>query len=116
MSFSLDQKVIFAARSQNMQLLQERHIAGGNLNYFDLTHGSAISSAINNHDETILRYLIVNGANVNAEYPTGVTPLELALHHSSNNIVRMLCEAGAKLTKKSRPHWKEKLETILNDY
>ena len=63
-------------------------------------------AAINNDDETIIQYLIENGANVNVENSHGISPLEVAFHHSSDEIVRKLYWLGAMLQSRPRPHWK----------
>jgi ankyrin repeat protein len=116
MTFSLDQQVIFAVRARNLDLVKVRIEAGGDINYQDPKHGSALVSAINNEDEAILQFLIESGVNVNAENPHGIVPLEVALHHANNSIVRKLSWSGAKLSSRSRPHWKERLGACLNDY
>ncbi len=116
MAFTLDQQIIFAVRAGNLELVKERIEAGGDLNYQDSKHGSALVSAINNGDEVILQFLIDNGADVNGENSYGIVPLEIALHHANNNIVRKLSWSGAKLNSRSQPHWKERLEACLNDY
>jgi ankyrin repeat protein len=73
-------------------------------------------AAINNNDVDMLKYLVENGANVNAENSGGVVPLEIALHHSTDEIVRLLSWSGAKLKSRCRPHWKERLQACLNDF
>lgn len=116
MAFTLDQQIIFAVRARNIELVRERINAGGDPNFQDPQHGSALVAAINNEDEDILQFLIESGVNVNAENLHGIVPLEVALHHANNTIVRKLSWSGAKLNSRSRPHWKERLETCLNDY
>ena len=116
MAFTLDQKIIFAVRARNLELVKERIKAGGDLNHQDSMYGSALVSAINNGDEVILQFLIDSGADVNAENPHGIVPLEIALHHANSNIVRIFSWSGAKLNSRSRPHWKERLDECLNDY
>ena len=46
MAFNIDQLVIFAARSGNLPLLQERLAAGGNVNHIDPCFGSALAAAV----------------------------------------------------------------------
>jgi ankyrin repeat protein len=115
MAFTINQKIIFASRGRNLELVNERICEGGDINYQDPKHGSALVAAINNNDENMVQFLIDNGANVNAENSHGVVPLEVALHHSSDEIVRKLSWSGAKLKSRSRPHWKERLESCLSD-
>ena len=115
MTITLDQLVIFAVRGKNLELAKERIEAGGNINYQDSKHGSALLAAINNKDEGLLQLLIDNGVNLNQDNSHGICPLEIALHHSSSGIVKKLAWCGAQLNKKSRPHWQEKLEACLRD-
>ncbi len=116
MTFTLNQKVIFAVRGKNLELLKERIDAGGDVNYQDPKFGSALTEAINNKNEEQVQLLIDRGVNLNAENSHGVVPLEVALHSSSGDIVRKLAWAGAKLHSRSRPHWKKQLEACLRDY
>ena len=116
MAFTINQKVIFAVRGRNLDLLKERISKGGDINYQDPEHGSALITAIKNEDETILQYLLENGVNVNTENSHGIVPLEVALHQSNDDIVKKLSWSGAKLNSRSRPHWKERLEACLKNY
>jgi ankyrin repeat protein len=116
MTFTIDQKIIFAVRGKNLDLVKERISEGGDVNHQDPKHGSALIAAINNNDHDMIQYLIDNGANVNAENSHGIVPLEIALHHSSDEVVRKLSWSGAKLKSKTRPHWKERLESCLSNY
>ena len=113
MSFTLDQLVIFAARGGNLPLLKERVLAGGSLNYNDPKHGSALSAAIMNADLEILDWLISNSVNVNVEYHNGIGPLEYALRNPVPEVVYRLVCAGAKLRKKTRPYYRERLEQCI---
>ena len=115
MVFTINQKVIFAVRGGNLELLKERINDGGDINHQDPTHGSALAAAINNEDEVILQYLIESGVNVNAENSHGIVPLEIALHQSSDWVVRKLSSSGAKLKSRARPHWKKRLLACLKD-
>ncbi|MBF7074440.1 hypothetical protein ISG33_13620 [Glaciecola sp. MH2013] len=45
----------------------------------------------------------------------GNVPLKMALHHASDEVVRLLAWSGAKVKNKHRPHWKARLECCLND-
>tara|TARA_B100000965_G_scaffold380301_1_gene376742 strand:+ start:1344 stop:1703 length:360 start_codon:yes stop_codon:yes gene_type:complete len=93
---------------------RERIAAGGNLNYQDASHGSALVAAINNNDVTMIQYLIDHGADVNAENTHGIVPIEIALHHATDEVVRLLAWSGAKLHSRSRPHWRKRLEECLS--
>ena len=115
MPFTINQKVIFAVRAKNLALLKQRLTAGGEINYQDDKYGSALSEAINGGDEGIIRFLVDNGANVNLANSSGIVPLELALHHASDEVVRLLSYSGAKISSRSRPHWKERLKLCIRN-
>jgi len=115
MSFTIDQLVIFAARSGNLPLLQERVKAGGNINYIDSYHGSALSVTIIQGHLEVLEWLIANGVDVNVEYHDGIGPLEIALRSPKTPVVYRLACAGAKLRKKTRPYYRERLEKCLSE-
>lgn len=113
MAFTKDQLVIFAARSGNLALLRERVSAGGDVNYFDSDHGSALTAAIRAMNLPTVEWLIANGADVNAEYRDGIGPLEIALHHPVPEIVDLLLQAGARLGRKARPYYAQRLTECL---
>ena len=113
MSFTIDQLVIFAARSGNLQLLKERVKAGGGINYNDSSHGSALTAAIIAGHIEVLDWLIANGVDVNVQYHDGIGPLEVALRSPEPTVVYRLACAGAKLRKKTRPYYRERLEQCL---
>jgi hypothetical protein len=112
-AFNIDQLVIFAARSGNLPLLQERLAAGGNVNHIDLRFGSALAAAAGNANLPVVEWLLQHGADPNLEHPDGNGPLVVALHHHAPEIVECLLKAGARLGKKSRPHWAKLLEQCL---
>ena len=115
MSITLDQKVIFAARSGNLELLKERIASGGSVNTFDPKHGSSLLAAISNGHKEIVSFLIANGADVNHEHHHGIGPLEVALRHPNPEIVKLLSWSGAKLKKKTRKYYGQRLEACLKD-
>ncbi len=77
MTSTIDQRVVFAARSGNMPVLKARVRAGGDINYVDPQHGSALVVAITHDHVDVVEWLIGTGADVNAEYHYGVGPLEV---------------------------------------
>ncbi|MES9944924.1 MAG: ankyrin repeat domain-containing protein [Candidatus Thiodiazotropha sp.] len=115
MSITLDQKVIFAARSGNLELLKERIASGGSVNTYDPKHGSALIAAIGNGHKAIISYLIENGVDVNHEHHDGIGPLEVALRNPNPEIVKLLAWSGAKLRKKTREYYGKRLEECLRN-
>ncbi len=116
MSFNIHQKVIFAVRSGNLELVKERVSIGGDVNYQDPKHGSALVTAINNHDDVLIEWLIENGADVNLANEHEIGPLEVALHSNPEpSIVKQLAWAGARLNKKSRQYYSQRLEECLKN-
>ena len=115
MSITLDQKVIFAARSGNLELLKERIALGGSVNIYDPKHGSALIAAIGKGHKEIISCLIENGADVNYEHHDGIGPLEVALRHPNPEIVKLLAWSGAKLKRKTREFYGERLEECLKN-
>ncbi len=113
MSFSIDQLVIIASRAGNLHLLEERVLAGGNVNYNDSQYGSALIAAITHRHFHILDWLITNNADVNVQYHDGLGPLEIALRNSDPEIVYRLVCAGAKLTRTARPYFRKRLDDCL---
>lgn len=113
MSFTIDQLTIFSARSGNLQLLKERVQAGGDINYIDSSHGSALTAAIIKGHLEVLDWLMANGVDVNVEYHDGIGPLEVALRNPESSVVYRLVCVGAKLRKKTRPYYRERLEQCL---
>lgn len=81
MAFNIDQLVIFAARSGNLPLLQERLAAGGNVNHVDPRFGSALAAAVGYANLPVVEWLLQHGADPNLEDPYGNGPLVVALHH-----------------------------------
>lgn len=115
MSITQDQKVIFAARSGNLKLLKDRIALGGSVNVYDPKHGSALIAAINSGHIDVVSYLIENGADVNYEHHDGIGPLEVALRHPIPEIVKLLVWSGAKLKKKTRDYYADRLEECLKN-
>lgn len=95
------------------QPVPEKRRIGFHSNYIDSSHGSALSVAILQGHLEVLDFLIENGVNVNAEYHDGIGPLEVALRNPKSQVVCRLVCAGAKLRKKTRPYYRERLEQCL---
>lgn len=114
MGLTKDQLVIFAARSGNLALLRQRVSAGGNVNHLDPVHGAPLLAAIRAVKLPAVEWLIENGADVNTEYGDGVGPLEIALHSPVPEIVGVLLRAGARLRRKTRRYYAERLTKCLN--
>ncbi len=110
MELTLDKLLIFAVRSGNFELVKKRIEAGANINYQDKQVGSALGAAIHNDDVSLAHYLLEAGADANLPNDHGIVPLELALHHAGDSMVRKLAWFGGKVTSRCRPHWRERLE------
>jgi ankyrin repeat protein len=113
MNITLNQKVIFATRSGNLELLKERVALGGSIHLYDPKHGSALVEAIRFEHKKIISWLIENGVELNFEEHHGIGPLEIALHSPNSEIVKLLVWSGAKLKKKSREYYGKRLEECL---
>ena len=114
MNISINQKVIFAARSGNLKLLIERVKAGGDINYYDQVYGSALSEAIRLENEEIIFWLLNNGADPNFKFPQKASPLEVALYHQSNpKLVNLHINYGYTLKDTSSQIYKERLKKCL---
>jgi ankyrin repeat protein len=110
---TVHQLAIFAARSGDLALLAQIAEEGADLNYQDPKHGSALSAAIHAAKVETVQFLIEHGVNVNVKYSDSLGPLEQALHNPNPNIVYLLVCAGAKLTRTSRPHYRNRLTECL---
>lgn len=108
-----DQLVIFAARSGNTALLEERLEAGGNLNVIDAQHGCALVAAIVGGHLEAVRLLCDRGADPNLVLGDSWGPLETALRDPDPSIVYVLVCGGAVLQHKARPHYARRLEQCL---
>ncbi len=113
MNITLNQKVIFATRSGNLELLKERVALGGSIHLYDPKHGSALIEAIRCEHKEIISWLVENGVDVNFEHYHGIGPLEVALRNPNPEIVKLLAWSGAKLKRKSREYYGKRLEKCL---
>lgn len=113
MGFSINQLVIFAVRAGDLSLLRERVDAGGDINHFDPEYGSALAAAVRKGNLDILDWLISNGADVSVDYHDALGALEIALRNPVPDVVYRLVCAGAKLKRKARPYYRERLEQCL---
>lgn len=110
MAFTIDELVIFAARSGNIALLSKRVRDGGNINYLQ---GAPLIAAIRNERIAAIEWLLTNGADVNASYGDQIGPLEVALYRPNPEVVGLLLSAGARLRKKVRPYYAIRLKNCL---
>lgn len=109
MTITINDLVVFAARSGNAALLRERIANGGNVNS---DNGAALRVATANGNFEIIEILIENGADVNPVV-TGFGPLEVALRCKQADAAYKLLCAGAKLQRTTRPYYRERLESVL---
>ena len=85
---------------------------------FDIVWNSGVIEHFDDEEKAaqeIISYLIENGADVNHEHHHGIGPLEVALRHPNHEIVKLLAWSGAKLKRKSREYYGERLEECLKN-
>jgi ankyrin repeat protein len=106
--FTAEQKLIFAARGRNLELAQERLLAGANPSYYDERHGAALFAAVNNQQVEMIALLMEHGASIQITDRHGHGVLEHALRTGNHKIIAAVLEYGASL-KSQRAHWREAL-------
>jgi len=111
--FTLNELLIFAARSGNLQLMRERLTAGAEVSYYDERRGSALFAAIASHQLSAVELLLSHGAKVRMTDAHGDGPLEYALYHQDDCITAVLLASGARLQSHSRPHFRAQLAEHL---
>jgi len=80
----------------------EKHLIAHIPNYnLGFCGGSPLHIACGNGNESIIKYLIEHGANINGEDEWGETPLHHACENGHENIVEYLIEHGADFNKEN---------------
>ena len=110
---TLDQLLVFAARSGNAALAEERIVAGADVRYSDAQNGSALFQAIRCHHIQVVELLLSRGADIHQKDSRGNGPLEYALHAQDDEIVATLLAAGAQLQPHALPNFKRLLSECL---
>lgn len=87
-----------AAQNHNPEFIGELIAAGGVINT------DAMLLAVKYNHNKVIRYLIENGANVNAcsrggKFPEGTTPVQVAVQRGQGHLFEELVKAGAKYKK-----------------
>jgi ankyrin repeat protein len=110
---TLNQHLIFAARSGNCSLVEERIAAGADVRYFDERDGSALLQAIRYHHHEIVQLLILSGADLQTVDFHGQGVLEYALQGGDDSMVEILLSAGAQLRSHALPRFRDMLSASL---
>ena len=63
----------------------------------DIDGGTPLHQAINHNKNTVVMYLINNGANVDALYEGDYTPLMSAIDRKNNEMAKLFLEHGANV-------------------
>lgn len=108
---SLDDLLIFAARSGDDSLVRERIASGADINHASDQYGSPLLEAIRCGHLTVVETLLAHGADPNRSDHRGQGPLEYALHHGHDQIARILLRVQARL----QPHSKAAYRRLLSE-
>ena len=111
MRITIDDLVVFVARSGNLSLLKERLSQGADPNYNDC---EALRAAALQGNEEAIEILLNAGANPNGG-KAGFGALEIALRYRRSGAAYKLLCAGAKLRRTTRQYYRERLEEILKE-
>jgi ankyrin repeat protein len=111
MSITIDDLVVFAARSSNLSLLKERLSQGGDPSYNDC---EALRAAAYKGNEEAIEILLQAGANPNGG-KAGFGALEIALRFGGSGASYKLLCAGAKLRRTTRQFYRERLKKVLEE-
>jgi ankyrin repeat protein len=108
---SLDDLLIFAARSGNDSLVRDRIAAGADVNHAGDQYGSPLLEAIRCGHVTVVETLLAHGADPNRSDHRGQGPLEYALHYGHDQITGILLRVQARL----RPHSSDAYRRLLSE-
>ena len=110
---TLDQLLLFSARSGNLSLVEGRIAAGADVRYSATQYGSALLQAVRSHHHKIVELLLSHGADVRSVDSHGEGALEYALHLGDDSMVTLLLSAGARLQPHALPRYREMLTASL---
>ncbi|WP_054849042.1 ankyrin repeat domain-containing protein [Vulcanisaeta sp. JCM 14467] len=100
-TISLDQQLLDAVKNGDLSKVIDLIKAGANVNVKDPTYGmTPLHYAVLGNRLDIVKYLIENGADINARDNTGKTPLHFAAKNGYLDIVKYLIENKADINVK----------------
>ena len=83
--------LMWAANNNHLDIVKFLLQNGADVNAQDDTWWTALHKACRNNNMDIVKYLVNNGADKNAKsYPSGRTPLDIAMAHDHHDIVKFL--------------------------
>jgi len=109
----LDQRLIRAAKDNDVELVRELIAAGGNVKAKDSLEDSAFLYAGAEGFNEILELTIENGADVESLNRYGGTALIPASEHGHIQTVKILIDAGVPLDHVNDPGWTALQEAVL---
>ncbi|ALG30336.1 hypothetical protein AOZ07_16000 [Glutamicibacter halophytocola] len=109
----LDQRLISAAKDNDVELVRELIAAGGNVNAKDSLEDSAFLYAGAEGFNEILELTLENGADVKNLNRYGGTALIPASEHGHIQTVKILIDAGVPLDHVNDPGWTALQEAVL---
>lgn len=109
----VDQRLIRAAKNNDVELVRELITAGGNVNAKDSMEDSAFLYAGPEGFNEILALTLENGADVESLNRYGGTALIPASEHGHVETVKMLIKAGVPLDHVNNPGWTPLQEAVL---
>lgn len=109
----LDQKLIRAAKANDVDQVRELIRAGGNVNAKDAIQDSAFLYAGAEGFNEVLRLTLANGADVKSTNRFGGTALIPASEHGHVETVRILIAAGVPVNHVNNLGWTAMQEAIL---
>jgi len=109
----LDQRLIRAAKDNDVELVRELIAAGGDVNAKDSLEDSAFLYAGAEGFNEILELTIENGADVESLNRYGGTALIPASEHGHIQTVKILIDAGVPLDHVNDPGWTALQEAVL---
>ena len=109
----LDQRLIRAAKDNDVELVRELIAAGGDVNAKDDLEDSAFLYAGAEGFNEVLELSLENGADVESLNRYGGTALIPASEHGYVETVKMLIEAGVPLDHVNNPGWTALQEAVL---
>ncbi|MEO5713574.1 MAG: ankyrin repeat domain-containing protein [Luteolibacter sp.] len=110
--FTIHQLLIFACRSGDIPLVQERITLGGDVNYYDPGNGSSLFEAVRKDNPELVAFLLDAGADLKIQDNKGRGVVEAAIYHNSRNALRLLLDRGAHIVNKGKPNYHKILESF----